>query len=73
MPMSWCHTHNTEEPVTDAIYRICSECGHVYERGRDLVTAHNDVMAETIDEDGQFLAVDEANEIESCPMCGHDW
>lgn len=70
---NWCHVHHMDEKVPESTYRVCLECGHVYERGRDLVEAHNDVLAETIGEDEQFLAVDEAEDITACPTCGHDW
>lgn len=73
MPMTWCHTHNVEEHVSDGTYRVCTECGHVYDHEREVLETHNDLMAEAVDEDEAFLPVDEVTDVTTCPMCGAEW
>lgn len=67
---SYCAIHNVQEPATDSTYRVCFECGHVYETKQDLI----DIEYETAQSYGDHIfPKTNAASILFCPLCLHDW
>lgn len=64
-----CAIHDVEEPCGANTYRICFECGHVWETMEVMVKFYRI----------EFFEVDptiqdkEGDEISFCPLCLHDW
>jgi hypothetical protein len=77
---SYCWLHQHWEPVFENNYRVCMECGHSFATERQLVIAHNDMLIDLHQRSTLFgfdvtepKMVDDAANIYSCPICGHDW
>lgn len=51
------------EPITTDTYRVCFECGHVYETEKDLEAVEQEKW-------GRLTL---AERIMACPLCVHDW
>lgn len=67
---SRCFIHETAEPVADA-WRICRECGHVYQNAEDLIDQHN-LLMDAVGAD-RFLSPSGVDRITTCPLCVHDF
>lgn len=59
-----CYSCNEDEPITDNPFRVCGECGHVYQTGQELMTAYGEI--------GPPKVVD-GYTIYFCPLCAHDF
>jgi hypothetical protein len=64
---SYCAVHEKDEPTTDETYRVCFECGHVYETEKDLEEAWDETYPQTL------LRGRPARKIDFCPICLHDF
>lgn len=62
-----CYSHNIDEPFGPNSYRVCGECGHVFDTAEDLIEDFNSEMPE-----GLPPEVD-VQKINFCPWCTHDF
>lgn len=83
---SCCWSHYEIEPLGLDPYRVCFECGHVYQSPADLVAAYNAVVSDKIENpppippgvDWEWSpprpkTIDDAPEIFFCQECLHDF
>lgn len=73
-----CAIHDKAEPVTEHTYRVCFECGHVYERPADLVKEYERIVKQMNDdlksqEKRLYPWTKPADEIYFCQLCLHDF
>jgi len=71
--ISPCVIDDADEPVFSDSFRICFECGHVYNLKMDIV--NQDLQSQIKNE---LLLTDEVQvrsvlDITYCPLCLHDW
>lgn len=76
--VGYCHWHGRHEPT--AGYRVCFECGHVFLTERNLIEAHNRVVAElNADQTPNYWPTKvipdatSGEEVFCCPFCIHDF
>ena len=70
---NYCAIHNQAEEVDPDPYRICIECGHVYNTPESLVIAYNEDQPE-LNIDPVFIkTLDQVDSIWFCPICLHDF
>lgn len=61
-----CYIHG-HEPLPEAYFCLCGECGHVYTTAEDLIRAY-------VDEEPEPKGpVPNAADIAFCPYCMHDF
>lgn len=65
-----CSFHHVDEPG-DGAYRICVECGHVYQKASDLQAAFMVEVAPSLSTPP--AGAPSADEIWFCPLCAHDF
>lgn len=77
---SRCIVHGRDEPVEPSAFIVCPTCGHVYMTAAELVTAYNRwVVWLNTDQRLAFLpgvefkAVGDADTIDYCQECVHDF
>lgn len=59
----WCSVHRrVEDPFPAHPHRVCTECGHVYLTGFDVVQAYTDNVSATVPDPVAF-----------CPWCLSLW
>lgn len=66
-----CWFHRAEEIATEFSYRICGECGHVWQSEK----AYLDDVCDVYFEHGWllFLTEEVQDNQTCCPLCSHDW
>lgn len=60
-PISQCEIHGCVELITPKTFRVCSECGHVFETEDELVAAYLQ----------KHRSIPE--NYWTCPLCTHDF
>lgn len=77
MTTVYCWIHNVNEDCDPMPYRVCGECGHVYNTPESLIIAYNeDITEEMIDACGKTPLMKTLAEVDSiffCPICIHDF
>lgn len=69
---SYCYIEDRNEPVTENTYRVCLECGHVYEHTFDLYNAAKelaDQMEIILPPEPEY----DYEKVAYCPLCLHDF
>jgi hypothetical protein len=84
---SHCHIHHVDEPGVNA-YRVCFECGHVYQTASDLRRAYRKAIRDMKPKPGKWISDEwgwgwlafwrrfltvQARNITFCQECIHDW
>lgn len=67
--VSTCYFHGPEATDRHDFYRLCGECGHVWDID-DLLDQHNTITATFGQAPTKPRHVDS---IDICPLCGHDF
>lgn len=74
---SFCHVHGHSEDCTTTTYKVCFECGHVYETEADLIRSVNQMFESIAAADGQTLHSNDywvsGEAVYACPECAHDF
>jgi hypothetical protein len=66
----WCSWHRAHEPRTRRTFRVCMECGHVYETAADLEREFAVLGTEI---HPAVLVRRRVELVTFCPLCLHDW
>lgn len=61
------------ERVTSQTYRVCGECGHVYDTEEALIHEEDQWRQRWNAQGDRWPPVDDAESILSCPLCAHDF
>ncbi len=64
-----CYSCGVDEDVPRSYYLVCGECGHVYRTPEELVAADQAWR----DAAGLPAMRCVADDVASCPLCGHDF
>jgi hypothetical protein len=78
----WCEWHHRIEVESPDTFRVCGECGHVWNTAEELLDEFNREgerverqLAEMLD-GGRFtgdLGATDVADVLFCPLCLHDW
>lgn len=67
---SMCMIHMECEPSREGDFKVCSECLHVFRTPKELVDLHMEVL---ISINSKSFIRPAAAEIQTCPVCTHDF
>lgn len=72
---SFCYSHYEVEYVPGDVYRICGECGHVYEQAINLQLTFMSIHNHLMKQDGGTVLTEPppVEEIFFCQHCIHDF
>lgn len=79
-----CSSHNVCEPIGEAVYRVCLECGHVFRTESDLIEAYRGHIVQSMvaldfspevsrEKAKEALENTKVEQFYFCPFCSHDF
>jgi hypothetical protein len=73
-PNIHCSFHGIDATVTGSTFKVCFECGHVFQTGTEILTEANafHVAMERAVPGAELPRYTDPNDIDFCPFCTHD-